>query len=127
MYAGRKLQSASIGGATTELPNGPDRSRGAEEPKGRGTRRMRGVFTDGGPGGNEAPRFCIATTAPGALWEANPGTQGVPRVAAFVVAVIKTETCFFHHNLTTSVMRNVLVYTHLWDIDFKSSFTSLWS
>lgn len=58
MYAGRKLQPVSIG-ATTDLLNGPDRSRGGRRIEGHGARRMGGGTLD------------EKTLVPGALWEAH--------------------------------------------------------
>lgn len=125
MYAGRKLQSASIGGNDRAL------ERARQKQRGRRTEGEDDKTDEGSLHGRQrgaqvlhcyySPRCIVGGT------KAQLGIQGVPHVAAFVVAVIKTETRFFYHNLTTSVMRNVLVYSHLLDFDFKSSFTFLWS
>lgn len=70
MYAGRKLQSVSTG-ATTDLLDGPDRSRGGRRIEGHGTRRMRGGGFRQEDVGVCPEASWIAATAPGALWEAH--------------------------------------------------------
>lgn len=97
MYAGRKLQSVSTG-ATTDLLNGPDRSRGGRRIEGQGTRRMRGGLRqeDIGPcpeqrgfmDGCYSPRCIVGST------QADLGTREIPRAFSVIFLLLSCS----HHS-----------------------------
>lgn len=103
MYAGRKLQPVSIG-PTTELLNGPDRSRGAEESRVTGQDRWGGGgqedvgifpeqwergFMDGAQLQHCYSPRCIVGSA-----QAKVGTREIPRAFSVIFLLLSCSRHF---------------------------------